>query len=150
MTQGVKDPALPLLWLRSLLWHRFHPWPGQFHMLWMCPKKKKKERKLLIWRLSSELGEHTGFLKNDKSLEALTSNQREKNAPRSQEAVPMGTEMDPKQKLLRVAGPSCPPAPPNPPNHQVLASPAEPHPWPWSPRSLRPLPFPCPRQTHTR
>ena len=33
----------------SLLWHRFDPWPGNFHIPWSCPthqkKKKKKERK---------------------------------------------------------------------------------------------------------
>ena len=32
--QGVKDPAL------SLLWYRFHPLPGNFHMLWVGPKNK--------------------------------------------------------------------------------------------------------------
>ena len=33
-----KDPAL------SLLWYRFHPRLGNFHMLWVRPKKKQKER----------------------------------------------------------------------------------------------------------
>ena len=28
MAQWVKDPVLLLLWLRSLLWLRFDPWPG--------------------------------------------------------------------------------------------------------------------------
>ena len=28
MVQGVKDPALSLQWLRSLLWHALDPWPG--------------------------------------------------------------------------------------------------------------------------
>ena len=28
--QWVKDLALSLLWLRSLLWRRVHPWPGNF------------------------------------------------------------------------------------------------------------------------
>ena len=32
MVQWVKDLALPLLWLGLLLWHGFHPWPGNFHM----------------------------------------------------------------------------------------------------------------------
>ena len=32
MTQQVKDLALLLLWLRSLLWHGFGPWP------WNCPR----------------------------------------------------------------------------------------------------------------
>ena len=31
----VKDPVL------SLLWHRFSPWPANFHMPHMQPKKKK-------------------------------------------------------------------------------------------------------------
>ena len=40
--QQVKDPALPLLRLRSLLWHRFDPWPGKFRM----PGVAKGERLL--------------------------------------------------------------------------------------------------------
>ena len=40
---AVKDLALTLLWLRLLLWCRFDPWPGNFHMLWVQPQKKKKE-----------------------------------------------------------------------------------------------------------
>ena len=39
VVQQVKDPALSLLWLR------FEPWPGNFHMLWVHPKKKKKKKK---------------------------------------------------------------------------------------------------------
>ena len=35
----VKDLVSPLLWLRSLLWRRFEPWPGNFHMLWVQPIK---------------------------------------------------------------------------------------------------------------
>ena len=30
---------MSLLWLRSLLWHRFSPWPGNVHGLWGRPKK---------------------------------------------------------------------------------------------------------------
>ena len=30
VAQQVKDPVFLLLWLWSLLWHRFHPWPGTF------------------------------------------------------------------------------------------------------------------------
>ena len=36
MAQQIKDPRL------SLLWHRFNPIPGNFHMPWAWPKKKKK------------------------------------------------------------------------------------------------------------
>ena len=35
VAQQVKDPALSLLWLRSLLWCRFDPWAGKFSMLWL-------------------------------------------------------------------------------------------------------------------
>ena len=41
MAQQVKDQALLLLWLGSLLWYGFNPWPGNFHMPWAQPKKKK-------------------------------------------------------------------------------------------------------------
>ena len=39
VVQWVNDPALPQLWLRLLLWCGFYPWPGNFHMLWVQPKK---------------------------------------------------------------------------------------------------------------
>ena len=42
VAQQVKDLVLSLQWLRSLLWHGFNPWPGNFHMLQVQPKKKKK------------------------------------------------------------------------------------------------------------
>ena len=43
MPQQVKDLALSLLWLWLQLWHRLHPWPGNFHRPQTQPKKKKKE-----------------------------------------------------------------------------------------------------------
>ena len=36
-----KDLALSLQQLGWLLWHRFNPWPGNFHMPQAGPKKKK-------------------------------------------------------------------------------------------------------------
>lgn len=43
VAQRVKDLALSLLWLRSLLGLGFDPWQGNFHMLWVStPPKKKK------------------------------------------------------------------------------------------------------------
>ena len=39
MAQRVKDLALSLQWLESLLWHRFNPWPGKIHMPQVQPKK---------------------------------------------------------------------------------------------------------------
>ena len=44
MAQRVKDPMLSLQQLGSLLWGRFDPWPGSFHMPWVRPKDKNKER----------------------------------------------------------------------------------------------------------
>ena len=41
MAQQVKDPALPQPWRRLKLWYGFDPWPGNFHMPQMWPKKKK-------------------------------------------------------------------------------------------------------------
>ena len=37
--QWVKDLALSLLWLKSLLWYRFNPWSRKFCMPWAWPKK---------------------------------------------------------------------------------------------------------------
>ena len=35
-----KNLALPLLWLRSLLWCEFDPWPRNFSMLWAQPEEE--------------------------------------------------------------------------------------------------------------
>ena len=43
VAQQINDPVLALQWLRSLLWHGFHPWPMNFHMPWVSPKKKKDQ-----------------------------------------------------------------------------------------------------------
>ena len=43
VVQLVKDPVLSLLQLGSLLWHMFNPWPGNFHILQVQPKKERKE-----------------------------------------------------------------------------------------------------------
>ena len=49
VTQWVKDPAL------SLLWRGFDPWPGNFLMPWVWPKKKKnKYRYINIKTISSK------------------------------------------------------------------------------------------------
>ena len=40
VAKQIKDPALSLLWLRSLLWCRFDLWPGNFCMPWVWFKKK--------------------------------------------------------------------------------------------------------------
>lgn len=42
MAQQVKDPALVQPWHRSQLQLAFNPWPKNFHMLWVQPRKKSK------------------------------------------------------------------------------------------------------------
>ena len=42
MAQQVKDLALLLLWLGSLMWRRFNPWPRNFHMPHIWTKQKVK------------------------------------------------------------------------------------------------------------
>ena len=42
VVQQVKDLALSLQWLWSLLWHGFDPWPRNFHMPQVWPKIKIK------------------------------------------------------------------------------------------------------------
>ena len=41
----VKDLALSLLWLGSLLWHEFSPWPRNVCILQVQPKNKAKQTK---------------------------------------------------------------------------------------------------------
>ena len=49
MVGRVKDPELLLQRLR--LWHGFDPLPGNFCMLWVQPKKKKKKVGVLYFIL---------------------------------------------------------------------------------------------------
>ena len=44
MAQQVKNLVLSLQWLWLQLWHGFGPWPGNFCMPWVQPKKKKGEK----------------------------------------------------------------------------------------------------------
>ena len=44
VAQQVKDLALSLQQPRSLLWHGFDPWPGNFHTPQARTKKKKKKK----------------------------------------------------------------------------------------------------------
>ena len=44
MMQQIKNPVLSLYQLGPLLWHGFSPCPGNFHMLRVWPKKKKKKK----------------------------------------------------------------------------------------------------------
>ena len=55
VSQQVMDPALSLLQLEWLLWHRFHSWPGNFHVLWVQPKRKKKNRNQMVVFIATEV-----------------------------------------------------------------------------------------------
>ena len=44
MVQQVKDLAMSLQRLGSLPWRGLDPWPGNFHMPCIWPKKKKKRK----------------------------------------------------------------------------------------------------------
>ena len=43
MAQWVKD-LMSLLWLWSLLWHGFNPWPENFHVPWVWPKNPHNKK----------------------------------------------------------------------------------------------------------
>ena len=53
VAQQVKDPALSLKQLRSLLWCRFDPWPGNLHMPQAQPKRKKNGNSQNMWILNT-------------------------------------------------------------------------------------------------
>ena len=57
VAQQVKDPALSLLQLRLLLWHRFNPWSRKFHMQ---PRKKKEKKERSNMRESGYTGRNLG------------------------------------------------------------------------------------------
>ena len=44
MAHPVKDLVLSSLWLGLLLWLGFNPWPGNFCILWVWPKKLKETK----------------------------------------------------------------------------------------------------------
>ena len=58
---AVKDPALTLQWLRSLLWHRFDPWPRNIYMLQVSPRPQHIAVKMKLNRCISDLVMNTGF-----------------------------------------------------------------------------------------
>ena len=43
VAQQAKDLALLPQWLGLLLWYRYDPWPGNFHMPWPRPEKKRAQ-----------------------------------------------------------------------------------------------------------
>ena len=50
VTQWMKDPVLSMLWLQSLLWRRFDPWPRNFHMMQVRPKKINMHTNIFLKR----------------------------------------------------------------------------------------------------
>ena len=55
VAQQVKDPALSLLRLRSLLWHGFDPWSRNLHALWVRQKRNKKQKHNVSRLISTEI-----------------------------------------------------------------------------------------------
>ena len=53
MGQYVMDLALLLKRLGALMWLGFDSWPGNIHMPWAGPKKKKKERERRMYQINS-------------------------------------------------------------------------------------------------
>ena len=51
VAEWVKDLALPLQWLRSLLWYGFDPWPRNIKKKKEKEKKRKKEKEEKNWIL---------------------------------------------------------------------------------------------------
>ena len=60
MAQWVKNLALSLLWLGSLLWHRFNPWPRHFHMPWVQLQIKKKMKLVKVGSVPKEERKSSG------------------------------------------------------------------------------------------
>ena len=56
VAQQVKDEALSLLWLRSLLWYPFNPWPQKSRMLWVWPKQKDLQHRCPLMKRSVVMG----------------------------------------------------------------------------------------------
>ena len=50
-----KDPVLSPLWPRLLLWPGLDPWPRNFHMLRVQPKKKKKTENAAYLQVKSSV-----------------------------------------------------------------------------------------------
>ena len=52
VAQQLKDLVLSLQQLRSLLWHSFNTWPGNFHMPQEQPKTQAKQtnKNPLLWK----------------------------------------------------------------------------------------------------
>ena len=78
VAQLVKDPLLLLQWLRSPLWRSFHPWPPNFHGLWVWPKEKrckanKRNRGLRCG----------GWCSSDRDSGALEAGKRDKSVCRN-------------------------------------------------------------------
>ena len=60
----IKDPALSLLWLGSLLWRGFSPWPGNFCMMqaWCTPQKKRSSCVALWFKNLTSSHEDSGLI----------------------------------------------------------------------------------------
>ena len=75
VAQWVKDPVLSLQQLGSLLRCGFDPWPRNFHMLQLQPKRQNKTKTLQAYGLMDNTVKHTYFQKKWGQQRASTSTQ---------------------------------------------------------------------------
>ena len=57
VAQQVKNPALPLQWLGSLLWYGFHPWLRTSKLPHTVDMAKKKKKQFLEDRLKRNINQ---------------------------------------------------------------------------------------------
>ena len=75
--QCIRDSALSLQWLGSLLWHRFDPWPGKFPYAADVAEKKKnmkmnEDLQILIAQ-ESKITQDWNLLNPKRRLQAIRS-----------------------------------------------------------------------------
>ena len=75
MAQQVKDAALSLQWLKSLLWCSFEPWPRNLHVPWSWPKKANKQKNKPLLFLSESKDKIPGSLAKINSQDMKYENQ---------------------------------------------------------------------------
>lgn len=55
MSQQVKDLTLSLLWLTSLLWHGFDPWPKNMQMQWKRHMERPKKKNVFLKEIKQQI-----------------------------------------------------------------------------------------------
>ena len=74
VAKSVKDPALPLWWLGSLLWRGFDPWPGNYHILVGMAKEKEKKGHKRLFNLTTYNLNFCNYTKKSKYKQNIEKN----------------------------------------------------------------------------